>query len=132
MKIVTAAIIIQNEKVLLARRKSDEVLAGFWEFPGGKIEQGETPNECLERELLEELGVESTAGDMFAESIYSYEHGTITLLAIRAKLLQQNLALSVHDKVEWVSIRKLSEYNLAPADIPIAKQLGIAHGRGEL
>ena len=132
MKIVTAAIIIQNEQVLLARRKSDEVLSGFWEFPGGKIEQNETPKECLERELLEEFGVESKACGIFAESIYSYEHGTIKLLALRVKLLQQDLTLSVHDKVEWVSFGKLSEYKLAPADIPIAKQLGIAHGRGEL
>lgn len=57
MKIVTAAIIFKNNRVLLTRRKSSQKLEGYWEFPGGKIEGNETPQECMERELFEELGV---------------------------------------------------------------------------
>ncbi len=69
MKIVTAAIIFHNNTVLLTRRNNGQKLEGYWEFPGGKIEQGETPQICLERELYEELGVEATAGKIIGESI---------------------------------------------------------------
>ena len=69
-----AAGIIQREdgKILLARRKPGSHLAGYWEFPGGKIEEGESPEECLERELLEELGIVTKTGAFVAESVYDY------------------------------------------------------------
>jgi mutator protein MutT len=66
-KVVTAAIIRRNGSVLLARRSSGEKLAGFWEFPGGKVEDGETPEECLARELDEELGIQARIGRKCAE-----------------------------------------------------------------
>ena len=75
MKLVTAAVIIEIGKTLLTRRKSRENLQGFWEFPGGKIEENETPQECLEREIFEELGVQSEAGKILCKSIYEFEHG---------------------------------------------------------
>jgi 8-oxo-dGTP diphosphatase len=123
MKTVTAAIIFQNNHVLLTRRKNGQMLEGYWEFPGGKMEKGETPASCLERELLEELGVEATAGDIIGESIYEYDHGTINLLGIETKITEYNFCLSVHDKIEWVLIKNLTRYKLAPADIPIAKTI---------
>ena len=70
MKEVSAAVVIDNETVLLARRNPDDKLAGFWEFPGGKVEVNETPQQCLERELQEELGVSSTSGEVFFESVF--------------------------------------------------------------
>ena len=123
MKTVTAAIIFQNNHVLLTRRKNGQKLEGYWEFPGGKIENSETPQACLERELLEELGVESTAGKIIAESIYEYDHGSIKLIGIITNLKNQNFSLSVHDKIEWVQIQNLMSYKLAPADIPIARKI---------
>ena len=123
MILVTCAIIFRNNSVLLTRRKAGEKLNGYWEFPGGKIEQDETPQFCLERELHEELDVESEAGEIIAESIYEYEHGTIKLLGIETKLKDNKLTLSVHDKVEWVLIKDLLRYKLSPADIPIAKTI---------
>ena len=66
MKQVTAAIIIQNGNVLLTRRSPGESLPGYWEFPGGKIEDGETPQVCLERELKEELCITTKAGQIIA------------------------------------------------------------------
>ncbi len=121
MKIVTAAIIIRDEKVLIARRKANEKLEGFWEFPGGKIENDENPQECLERELIEELGVRSKAGEIIAESEYRYDHAAIKLLAILTTLIDTDFTLHVHDKAEWVRLHSLLDYKLAPADIPIAK-----------
>ena len=123
MKLVTAAIIRKKDRVLLTRRKKGQNLEGYWEFPGGKIEKGETPQSCLERELQEELCIEAVAGKIITESIYEYSHGKIKLLAIDTEVLSGHIQLSVHDKAEWVPVENLCNYKLAPADIPIAKKL---------
>ena len=123
MKLVTAAIITNKNRVLLARRKKGQKLEGYWEFPGGKIEQNETPQACLERELFEELNVKAKAGLIIAESIYEYSHGTIKLIGIETILLSKDMQLSVHDKIKWVMLEDVANLKLAPADIPIAKQL---------
>ena len=82
MKIVTAAIIRSRDKILIARRKKGQKLEGYWEFPGGKIEVDESPQECLCRELHEEFGILSEAGEILTESEYHYDHGSFKLLAI--------------------------------------------------
>ncbi|MFZ5569387.1 MAG: (deoxy)nucleoside triphosphate pyrophosphohydrolase [Thermodesulfobacteriota bacterium] len=123
VKTVTAAIILKRNTVLITRRGPGEKLAGFWEFPGGKIEEGETPQECLERELLEELGVSSTATEIIAESEYLYAHGAIRLLAILTTLRETRFTLKVHDQYSWAPLGTLLQYKLAPADIPIATML---------
>ena len=102
---VSAAVIEHDGRILIARRKPTDTLGGFWEFPGGKVEKGETPQECLEREILEELGVESTAGDELCKSVYKYEHGAFEIIAIKTKLKSSNLKLSSHDKIEFVKKR---------------------------
>ena len=123
MKLVTAAIIIRNGSVLLTRRKAGEKMAGFWEFPGGKLEEGETPRACLERELQEELGVKACAGEVMAESVYHYDHGVIRLLGIRAEIETDRFEFTVHDRAAWVPLSDLLGYKLSPADIPIAETL---------
>lgn len=120
MKTVTAAIIIKGDSVLIARRDPFQKLSGYWEFPGGKVENGESLVECLRRELLEELGVESELGEVLAKSEYHYEHGSFLLIGIYANLKSDELILTVHDQVKWVPIANLLQYRLAPADIPIA------------
>jgi 8-oxo-dGTP diphosphatase len=119
-KIVTAAIIRRNGYVLLARRSRREKLAGFWEFPGGKVEDGETPEECLSRELEEELGIQALIGRKCAESLHQYDHGKFRIVAHVADWVAGDLRPCVHDRVEWVKIRDLGEYQLLPADGPIA------------
>jgi len=123
MKQVAAGIIVSDGRVLLTRRAENEHEAGLWEFPGGKLEAGETPQQCLERELREELGVRIRAGKVLAESDYRYHHGAIRLLAIWAEIVSGPMALSVHDRAEWVSLEQLESYDLAPADVPIARKL---------
>lgn len=123
MKTVTAAVIQIDGLVLLTRRAPGEKLAGYWEFPGGKVDSGESLQSCLHRELLEELGVESTPGSVICESVYKYDHGEFRLVAINTSVKDDHFTLSVHDKAEWVEISKLLDYQLAPADIPIASKI---------
>lgn len=120
---VTAAIIRKGDAVLLARRKQGQRMAGFWEFPGGKLEEGETLQACIEREIFEELNWNIKAGEVIAKSTYVYTHGSILLMALEAEILAGTPAPAVHDKIEWVPIPQLLSYQLAPADIPIAKEL---------
>lgn len=120
---VTAAIFVQNDKILIAQRKAGDKLEYKWEFPGGKINPGETPEECLARELKEEFLVESSIGDFFGESIYHYNHGAIQLLAYWVSFNEGELKPTVHEKVLWVSPCDLDKYEFCPADIPLVKKL---------
>ena len=123
MQDVTAAVIFGDEKVLITRRAVGEKHAGWWEFPGGKIEEDESPESCLQRELMEELGIEASIGERLAVSIFEYATGTIRLLAYRAKIISGELCLNVHDDYKWVNVSDLMQYKLLPADKPIAERL---------
>jgi 8-oxo-dGTP diphosphatase len=120
---VAAAIIRRNGLVLLARRSPEENLGGFWEFPGGKVENGETPEECLARELYEELGILTRIGEKFAESLHQYDHGNFRILAYLVDCIGGNPRPNVHDRLEWVEIDDIAGYQLLPADIPILVSL---------
>lgn len=123
MKKVTAALLTTENKLLIAQRPSTDKLAGKWEFPGGKIESGETPEECLKREIKEEFNICIEVTEYFSSSIYSYEHGTIELIAYWATTQDQGLTPTAHDDYRWVSIAELEDYDFAPADISFVKKL---------
>jgi len=123
MRQVAAALIIRGNRILIARRAPTQKHAGLWEFPGGKQEDGETIQQCLEREMREEFGVTCTALHIFMESPYVYAQGAINLVGIITELHQEQLILSVHDAVAWVAISELLAYALSAADIPIAEAL---------
>jgi 8-oxo-dGTP diphosphatase len=109
--------------VLLMRRAPSEPLGGYWEFPGGKLEPGESEQDCLARELHEELGVTAEVGDFVAESLYTYDKGAIRLVAYRCDIGEQELRMTAHDKADWVQPPGLTGYDLLPADVPIAEKL---------
>jgi len=123
MKLVTAAIIRSGDRYFVARRGPAEKLAGFWEFPGGKAEEYETLQDCLKRELKEELGVVANVGDELTSSDYIYEHGSIRLVALETTIVSGRPTLTVHDKSDWLSPAEILKLELAPADIPIAQYL---------
>ena len=122
-KIVTAAIIRKKDSVLIARRSPGEKLGGFWEFPGGKVESRETPQDALARELFEELGIVTQIGEKVAESRYKYEHGHFRVIAYLVDWISGEANPNVHDRLEWARIDDLTSYELLPADIPIAASL---------
>jgi len=120
---VTAAIIKRCGKILIAKRSSTSNLPNKWEFPGGKVESGETPKECLQRELWEEFEIDVIIEDFFGESVYNYDHGSIRLIAYRVHTEKDIVILNAHDDVQWVPAEQLLEYDLAQADVPIAKKI---------
>ena len=123
MKEVSAAIIIRDQKVLMARRAAGESLAGFWEFPGGKREADETISDCLIREIREELALNIEVLGEFGVSDYQYPGGEIRLIGLLAEIKNGEISMTVHDAVEWIELRKVLNYKLAPADIPLAEKL---------
>ena len=123
MREVSAAIIIRDQKVLMARRAAGESLAGFWEFPGGKREADETISDCLIREIREELALNIEVLGEFGVSDYQYPGGEIRLIGLLAEIKNGEISMTVHDAVEWIELRKVLDYKLAPADIPLAEKL---------
>lgn len=123
MKEVTAAIIINKGRVLIAQRDDKQKLAGKWEFPGGKIEPGETAEECLKREIKEELGIKIEVDKFFAESIYHYVTGTIKLIAYEARWVEGEYKLAAHSQIKWVKPDELGNYDFSPADLPFIEKL---------
>ena len=119
---VTAAVIELDGKVLIAKRSKGR-FAGKWEFPGGKVEPNETPEECLERELREELGIETRVERLICSSPYDYGGLMIELLAYRVCWLEGEIKPNEHEEIRWVSPGELNEYDFPEADIPIIGKL---------
>lgn len=120
---VVCGIIFNGNKILICRRKTSKSFGGFWEFPGGKVEKGESNEHSLMRELNEELGMKVKNISYFRTNIHKYESFNIELIAYKCKFLLADFILDDHDAFEWLNIEELLSYNLAPADIPIAKEL---------
>jgi mutator protein MutT len=120
---VTAAIIQKNDLILTAKRKEGLHLAGYWEFPGGKLEDGEQPEECLRRELYEEFGIESEIGACIGESVFHYESKTIRLLGFLTTHISGEFSLTDHDEIRWLKPEELKALRWAPADVPLVDEL---------
>lgn len=115
MRITTAAIVVRDDKVLLVRR-SVGAIAGLWEFPGGKVDEGETPEEGLVRELREELGVGAEVGRELARSSFRNRGRDFELRAYRVELASTDIELVDHDALQWVDPVRLGEERLAESD----------------
>ncbi|MFC5471585.1 8-oxo-dGTP diphosphatase MutT [Cohnella suwonensis] len=123
--IEVAAAIIENDQgqILIARRKKGKSQEGMWEFPGGKLEPGESPETCLIRELQEEMGIEIIPYEWFGNNEHDYGTVQIKLIAYMAKYSQGEIKLTDHDEYRWAGRSELSEYDWAPADIPFVERL---------
>ncbi|MDP3748801.1 MAG: 8-oxo-dGTP diphosphatase MutT [Phenylobacterium sp.] len=126
MLFVAAAALVDSEgRVLICQRPRGKQLAGLWEFPGGKVEPGETPEECLIRELDEELGIKVThaclAPFVFASHGYESFHLMMPLYLVRR--WEGFVTAREHEAVAWVKPAKLADYPMPPADAPLVAWL---------
>ncbi len=122
--IVTAALIIEDGKILVTQRKEGSSHGLLWEFPGGKVEEGEDSRGALKRELKEELDVEAEVGMIFDAVFHSYPEYPVLLLVYRCQIDKGSLKpLGCHD-FRWVNLEELGELPMPPADDPVRKHLG--------
>ena len=119
--VAACALVDADRRVLIAQRPQGKQLAGFWEFPGGKVEPGETPEECLIRELREEIGVETKAACLapltFASHSYDDFHLLMPLYVCRR---YSGIAVAREGQtLKWVKPRQMRDYPMPPADAPL-------------
>lgn len=120
---VVAAAIINNQQVLAMQRSETMTLSGFWEFPGGKIETGESEVEALIREIKEELTVDIEIIEYINEYSYEYDFGLVTLKVYSAKIISGSITLIEHSAKKWLKPSELLDLQWAPVDIPAVKIL---------
>jgi len=145
VKEVTAAIIRNGNKILICQRAPDDECGMMWEFPGGKREPGETPEECITREIKEELGIDILVKDIFTRSIYRINDKDVYFTVFNAEIRDMDIKsnsekccennetkieLNVHNDARWVEIHELAGFNFMPADIEFVEKLLKSH-RGQ-
>lgn len=123
MIIVTAAIIISNNKILIAKRAATKSLPHLWEFPGGKVEENESPEACVVREIQEELNITIKVNRHYKTVEHTYEFGNIKLISFLAEYESGTVELTEHAECRWVDVTELPHFDFAPADIPIVNKL---------
>jgi 8-oxo-dGTP diphosphatase len=120
---VTAGIMQENGRVLIARRRPGKHMAGKWEFPGGKIEPGESPEQALSRELEEELAVRARVGELLCTTSYEGGGVSLELLVYRVLGFEGVPALLEHQEIRWVRPDELLSFDLADSDRSVALRL---------
>jgi len=120
---VCAAVIYHHNKILITLRPEDKKLGGYWEFPGGKIENQETPEEALRRELMEELAIDVEVGELLEKVHHRYDWGAVTILAYWCQWKTGDIKhIEVADH-RWVAVEKLTNYDILAADQPIIMKI---------
>lgn len=121
---VTAGVIYHNGKILIAQRRKDKSLGGFWEFPGGKIEAGETCQQTLEREIKEEFDIKIQAGKYLMEHTYAYPDFDLKMYVYEASWDGNGtIKICDHEQYAFVSLDQMDDYSFAGADIPVIEFL---------
>ncbi|MDV2421290.1 (deoxy)nucleoside triphosphate pyrophosphohydrolase [Corynebacterium tuberculostearicum] len=124
---VVGAVFHDGEWFLACRKKPGKPLEGHWEFPGGKIEPGETPEQALAREIREELNLIAEVGQKVTTTTYEYEFATIELTTFYCTLVDGDLRLTDHDATKWVTSTEAAHLAWAPADIPAVEAIASSH-----
>ena len=118
---VTAGILMNDHQVLIAKRPAGSLLGGLWEFPGGKVEAGETREQALARELNEELGIEASVGEEFGSYTHAYTHFRVTLHAFRIDTRDRDITPIQPSEIRWVSITDLENFPMGKIDRLISR-----------
>lgn len=120
---VVGAVIIEDGKVMCAQRGPAKSLPYKWEFPGGKIEKGESPQESLMREINEEMECDVKVGKQVEHTVYEYDFGIVHLTTYYCELVEGKPVLTEHISIKWLSPSELGSLDWAPADIPAIEKL---------
>ena len=120
---VAAGLVFRNGRLLITRRRANDHLGGLWEFPGGKQEPNETLEECLKRELREELGIEVQVGERLAAITHCYAERTVRLSFFRCASPDGEPQAIGCDALAWISADELGAYAFPPADQQLLKKL---------
>lgn len=115
---VVGAVVLKDEKILCAQRGDRGSLAGMWEFPGGKIEPGESARDALGREITEELECQVNVGREITTTVHEYDFGIVSLTTFYCELVGGEPILTEHAAVQWLPPEELHQLDWAPADIP--------------
>jgi 8-oxo-dGTP diphosphatase len=123
---VVAAVIQKNERYLITQRRPNAVLPLMWEFPGGRVEEGEQDADALRREVLERLGADIDVGQLISFVSHPYEHYTVDLHLYECKLKSENLHAKAVNDFKWVTSSEFDQYTFTPADeASMTKLLGV-------
>ncbi|MBI3474122.1 MAG: (deoxy)nucleoside triphosphate pyrophosphohydrolase [Acidobacteria bacterium] len=124
MKRVVAALILKDDKILACQRTRHQVMPLKWEFPGGKIEEGEQPRDAMRRELEEELGIEATVGDEVARLVHEYPGGgSVELRFYVVRSYKGELENRIFREIRWVDRSELTALDFLEADLSLVRDL---------
>jgi 8-oxo-dGTP diphosphatase len=124
VRFVAAALILRGEEVLVCQRRADQPMALKWEFPGGKIEPGETPEQALARELDEELGIAADIGPLVAHTRHTYRSGgAVDLQFFAVHSFRGEVTNRIFHDVRWIPLRDLTAYDFLAADRDLIRDL---------
>jgi 8-oxo-dGTP diphosphatase len=129
--LVVAALIRREGMLLISRRRLDQAMPNFWEFPGGKVEAGEAPQAALVREVREELGCEVEVGRIDEVVFHAYPAFDLYMLVYDCRLIGGNPQAVAVAEIAWVAPARLSEIELLPADLPLARRLAAEAAQGK-
>jgi len=128
-KLVVAALVREQGRILMSRRRPDQAMPNLWEFPGGKVEPGEHPEAALVRELREELGCGITVDGIHEVVFHAYPDFDLYMLVYASRITEGRPRAVDVAEVAWVSPAALPAMDLLPADYPLARKLAAASGR---
>jgi 8-oxo-dGTP diphosphatase len=124
LRFVAAALIVRGGEVLIGQRRPDQPMALLWEFPGGKIEAGESPEQALARELDEELGIRATIGAKVTHVRHNYRHGgAVDLQFFAVREFEGEIQSRIYHQVRWVKLEALADYDFLAADRGLIRDL---------
>ncbi|TDL35591.1 (deoxy)nucleoside triphosphate pyrophosphohydrolase [Macrococcoides bohemicum] len=120
---VVGAVIQKDGKILCAQRNEHTSLPLLWEFPGGKIEENELPEDALKRELIEEMQCEINVGEKVVTTVHEYDFATIELTIFYAEMVNDHIILEEHADMKWLFPNELNTIEWAPADIEAVEKI---------
>jgi 8-oxo-dGTP diphosphatase len=124
LRFVAAALIVRDGEILIGQRRPNQPMALKWEFPGGKIESGESPQQALARELHEELGIHATIGPLVTRIRHNYRHGgAVDLQFFAVREFSGDIVNHIYHEFRWVRLEELASFEFLAADRGLIKDL---------